>query len=123
MPVTARHDPATGIWTIEMRGTITREEVLEAATGMRQSASYEATQPRLWDASSTDPRQPIAASDLRAIAETAFAAKTGGRVAVLVGRDVDFGIARIYKAYSDSLPADVRIFRDREEALAFLTEG
>ena len=42
------------------------------------------------------------------------------RVAVYVERDLDFGILRVYEALSDSVPLDVRGFRDLDEAIHWL---
>ena len=44
-----------------------------------------------------------------------------GRVAVVANRDLEFGIARMMRAYvSELIEADLQIFRSREEAFGWL---
>ncbi len=43
-----------------------------------------------------------------------------GREAILVSRDVDFGQGRMVESYTDTSPFTLRVFRDRDEALAWL---
>jgi hypothetical protein len=45
-----------------------------------------------------------------------------GRCAVLAGSDVVFGLLRVYEAFSDGAPVTVRVFRDRNRALAWLKD-
>src|SRR5262245_38716971 len=46
--------------------------------------------------------------------------RTRGRVAVVVGSDLQFGLSRMGSAYSDSVGVDARGFRARDEALDWL---
>jgi hypothetical protein len=42
------------------------------------------------------------------------------RVALVVSRDIDFGLARMYEAYSQELPFDIQIFKDIKDAEQWL---
>lgn len=42
------------------------------------------------------------------------------RMAILVATDVGFGLARMYQTLSSEMNTEVRIFRDRDEAMAWL---
>jgi len=44
----------------------------------------------------------------------------GRRTAIVVARDVSFGEARIYQAYSEIADREIRVFRSFEEAAAWL---
>jgi hypothetical protein len=44
-----------------------------------------------------------------------------GRCAVLAATDVVFGLVRMYEAYSEGSPVEVRVFRAVDEAMAWLT--
>lgn len=44
----------------------------------------------------------------------------GYRVAVVAPRDVDYGLTRMFQAYMDGPPFDLKIFRDRSAAEAWL---
>ena len=45
------------------------------------------------------------------------------RWAILAARDVHFGLARMFEAYASNLPVEIRVFRDPEEAVAWLEPG
>ena len=64
--------------------------------------------------------------DLRVIAadiEKMTVVPAPGRCAVLAGSDVVFGLLRMYEAYSDGSPVEVRAFRDAAEARAWVDEA
>ena len=42
------------------------------------------------------------------------------RVALVVSRDMDYGLARMYEAYSQDLPVQIRIFDELEQAELWL---
>jgi hypothetical protein len=42
------------------------------------------------------------------------------RVAVIADKDVIYGLARVYEAFRDANPGEIRTFRAREEAEAWL---
>jgi hypothetical protein len=50
--------------------------------------------------------------------------RRGGRSAIVVEGDLNFGVARMMQSYAESreFPFEVRCFRDREEALKWLME-
>jgi hypothetical protein len=67
-------------------------------------------------------RTPTTADARRMVAfigerEAAFA---GSRWAIVVHRDVDFGMARMVEALAEDQPTTIRVFRDREEGLRWL---
>ena len=45
-----------------------------------------------------------------------------GRITFVAGKAVTFGMARMFAAYTDQLPFQVRVFYDPEEAEAWLAE-
>lgn len=50
-------------------------------------------------------------------------ARGGGMSAIVVSRDLDYGICRVFQAYADGLPWDTMVFRDLESALTWLGFG
>ena len=44
-----------------------------------------------------------------------------GRTAVVVSRDLHFGLARMYEMFSSDLPVEFVVFRDLEAATAWVT--
>jgi hypothetical protein len=61
-------------------------------------------------------------AEIRGAAEYigAYAPRVGGRVAVLVGSDVQFGLARMGSVFSEGVGVEAEVFRDEIRALAWL---
>ncbi|HEX7880904.1 MAG TPA: hypothetical protein VF720_15945 [Candidatus Eisenbacteria bacterium] len=79
---------------------------------------------RLWDFRHAD-LTAWTADDMRMFNETIMmneGATTKVRIAGLVARDVDFGVARLYESITkDSFPIEGAVFRDEAQAVAFVT--
>ena len=46
----------------------------------------------------------------------------GSRLAIVVDSDVAYGMSRVYEAWTAELNVDIRIFRDRDEAIKWLRQ-
>ncbi len=121
MPVAVTFDADSGIWVFELSGVVTPAEIRAAYDRMRRTPDFDPRAPRLWDARQTTSSQHYGSADLRHISR-----ETGSdvphRVAIVVARDVDFGLARMYEAFAeaDQQLAETFVFRDLGEALAWL---
>jgi hypothetical protein len=60
--------------------------------------------------------------EIRRVAEYIgpFAARVGGRVAVVASSDVHFGLSRLGSVYTEGVGVDAQVFRDVESAAAWL---
>jgi len=80
---------------------------------------------RLWDFRQAD-LTAWTADDMRMFNEMIMMNEGGGpkvRIAGLVARDVDFGVARMYESITkDSFPLEGAVFRDEAQAVAFVTD-
>ncbi len=79
---------------------------------------------RLWDYRNAD-LSKLTGYDLTNIVDV-VAEKEGGdtkvRVALVVGREVDYGVSRMYEVLAEArYPAEVAVFRDASEAEAWLS--
>ena len=66
------------------------------------------------------------ADQLRLVAERVTATRediTWGRCAIVVSRDVLFGLSRMFEVHTASVFEDSHVFRDRDEALEWLEAG
>lgn len=45
----------------------------------------------------------------------------GGKVAMVAGSDASYGMFRMWEMQREAMPYEVKVFRDRDEALAWLT--
>ncbi len=63
-----------------------------------------------------------AVADIRRVAEYVgpYAARVGGRLAVVASSDVHFGLSRLGSVYSEGVGVEAQIFRDPESAIAWL---
>jgi hypothetical protein len=78
----------------------------------------------LWDA--RDARPDVTADDVRWIVHFVARhreARGKGRSAVVTGRDVDYGMARIAQVHLEPLPIELAVFRELEEAERWLESG
>ena len=123
MAAEPRFDPEMGIWVIRLTGSVSVEDALEASRTIDASASPLRDAPRLWDARAVGEGPTVGSKDLRGLAAGPDAKEARGRVAVVVRRDVDFGLARMYEAYVAESPAELRVFREYSEAVAWLVSG
>jgi len=87
---------------------------------MYQSADYRPDAPRLYDVRRVE--DSIETRDLRSLAyrQDFIQAVDDARSAIVVARDVTFGIARMYQTWMDDQPVNVRIFHELDEARAWL---
>ena len=74
---------------------------------------------RLWDLRECDLNLP--SNELIELATIARSRDPdSGRGAILVGKDLTFGLLRIYKAFRESESNDVMVFRDEDEAIDWI---
>lgn len=124
--VTIHIDGVQGVATVILNGRVTGPVVARAIEHLKSFPRYRPGMPQLWDAVQADLSR-LTRADFRSIAR---AAKDSGsstrrtRVAVLVVREVDFGVARMFEMTegSDLLPA-IQVFRDPAAAMDWLGEG
>ncbi len=62
------------------------------------------------------------ADEIRRIADLmeSLDAPDGSRVALVAGGDLEYGVSRMYQAWADGADYRVAVFRDRDEAVAWL---
>lgn len=78
--------------------------------------------PALWDLRSAS-LSAITYSELSTMvhgAKAVLSSTPPGRTALLVARDVDFGVGRMYEALADGLPRKCRVFKSERDAVAWL---
>lgn len=121
MPAKVSLDFETGIWTIELTGALDAKEVAEAVGSMVRSPDYQRSAPRLYDVREVE--DSIETPDLRSLAHRPEFIDNveNARSAIVATRDLTFGIARMYQTWMDDQPVRVRVFRDVDEARAWLT--
>ena len=123
--VTIRIDEAQRLATVILTGRATAHGVVRAIRDLTSHPQYRPGIPKLWDARQAD-LSKLTRAEFRSIARAGRVSELstlGIRVAVLVTRPVDFGIARMFELSEgyDLLDA-LRVFRDPDAAIAWLTQ-
>lgn len=123
MPITTDFDPDTGLRVHVMTGRLTYAEVRDTLEELYARPDFDPTMNALWDlreAVLTD----ISSDDVRKIAQLVRGRPPIGvssRVALVVSRDADFGMARMYGAQLDgAAQSGFRVFRDVDEATTWV---
>jgi len=97
--------------------------VVDLIDTMLSHANWKPGTPRCYDISNMETGS-LTVDDIRRIAGFGGDRKDetgGGRVAVVVSRDLEFGLARMLTVYlSNLVESDYRVFRSRDEALDWL---
>lgn len=109
-------EPARGFVRLRVRGRLTMHD---AGRAQAEAIKTHAGLARLWDFREAD-LTAWSAEDMRSFDETARSREDGThrvRVAALVSRDVDYGLARMYELLSESGgPGERAVFRDEASA-------
>lgn len=124
--VTIHIDGVQRVATVILTGRVTGTVVARAIEHLQSFPRYRRGMPQLWDAVQADLSR-LTRGDFQTIVR---AAKGSGsprrqtRISVLVVKDVDFGVARMFELTegSDLLPT-IHVFRDPATAMAWLVEG
>lgn len=124
MAVTTRFDPEIGARVHRVNGPVHFPDIRRALKEVYEAEDYDPETPVLWDLREAD-ATPFSADDVRRLSE--FVAQyrrspAHSRAALLVSRDVDFGLARMYEQVHEiRATGEVAVFRDYDEAVAWLT--
>ncbi len=108
---------------VSLWGVVTVPELAKVFEDQRLRPECRDGLPRLWDVRDADVSQ-LTRPDFPGIGRTARTlglSAPGIRVAVVVSRDVDFGVGRMVESTEgETLPAAVLIFREHKAAMSWL---
>lgn len=122
MPYEVTVDDATGVVIVAVEGMLGFEEVCQGIRNVLETPGLSNDVRVLWDFRCGS-AAGLDAENLRAIAR--FEAerrprRTHFRLAFLVGRDIDFGLARMVGVFSEDEAIEQRVFRDHDEAWSWV---
>lgn len=124
MAVDISVDETSGIIVAKADGDLGANDIREGLVGVWQRPEFRTRARVLWDLRNANAAD-LPSSDLRNIA--AFESRGRPehppvRLAFLVARDVEFGLARMVGVFSEDHLIEQNVFRDDEEARRWLTE-
>jgi len=121
MPITAELDRAAGIWELTTGTSVTLQEISDLAL----ANEWEGVNRLLWDLRAVR-EAPESTGELREAADFVKEMRSvfeGGRVAIVVTSDLDFGLARMFQVFAEGSGVDYQIFRDLGTARGWLETG
>jgi hypothetical protein len=122
MPVDVTFNDKSGIWELLSRPPTDVDELIFALRSVYQELDVNRPLLLLWQGVEEAGLMDAAGIQrLRNFME-AERPSVSGRTALVAESDVNFGMARVAHAYSDGVIPNMRPFRDRDEAIAWLLE-
>ena len=125
MPMTTRFDLEAGVRFHTVTGEVTLELIREWLMGTYAHPDFVAGQHAVWDL--TEAQGSVSRKDIRCLAaavKEAFPGAEQVKVALIVSRDVHYGISRMYEQIlDDDAPIRIGVFRDQDAALNWLDDG
>jgi hypothetical protein len=116
-------DAGRRIVTITMSGKLSRDFVFAAFDEAVADTRYEPGMTRLWDFRDAD-LSDLPTSTIASMAKYSrkFSPEIRQvRVAFVVSRDLEFGLTRMFQAFTPDDAATVRVFRVYDEAVSWLS--
>lgn len=125
MPIATQIESATGLRIHKVTGSLTFTELRETLQALYASPDFRPEQNALWDLRDSV-LTTFTTAQVREIVEPVrshWGTRGAPRAALVVCRDADFGMARMYELQLDvEGTAEVRVFRDLEEARVWVLE-
>ena len=118
MPIEREWNPTTRTWVL------TTGEVFDLAeiADLVKEVEWNGATRYLWDLRGLQ-KGPDSSGELRQAVDIVQRTRelwAGSRTAILVTRDLDFGIARMFGAFAESVDVEYRVFRDERTAFEWL---
>ena len=120
--ISMRIDRSAGLVSYTCSGDITVEDFETAFEQRLEEPNFRPGMKVLWDCRNASISTLSNEKIQRIIEHNAKfqAARGDGMSAIVVSRDLDYGICRVYQPYTDGLPWDTMVFRDLAGALDWL---
>jgi hypothetical protein len=120
VPISVEWNPREELWTLTTGESFTLGEVADVV----RETDWGGCKRFLWDLrqlqsgpdSSTDIQHAV--DIVKGSEQTWF----GSRAAIVVGRELDFGIARMFQIYAEGASIEYRVFRELDSAVSWLLD-
>ena len=123
MAITSHIDQASGLVSLTVQGSVDGAMIKQALQGIVEDPRFRRGADMLWDFSNASGLNPSgdAIQDLvRFVGSLKEKRGSGYHVALVTQGDLEYGFARMYEAYAESLPFSVKVFRQIDEATQWL---
>ncbi len=119
MSVKSTIDPNTGVIVHKATEQLSMPDLLGALDRITGHPLFQPGANALWDLSEVTVADADAKEFRELVVEVCKSIEgrgTGYKVAIVVPRDVDYGVARMYEAYASELPIELRVLRSSGDA-------
>ncbi len=123
MSLEVQIDPSTGTATMTVSGKFTLDVATQAIQRLLDHTDFREGSDVLWDLRTAEIPDAAREDMLRLVGFVEERQPKRGadyRVAIVVSSDYHYGLARMYQAYADALPANIMVFRGLGEAAEWL---
>ena len=117
-------DADVGIAVQKLSGAMTAVDVVDAQRNLYVAMGVHPKLPCLWDVTEGDVAATMDWTGMKLAVEGSEAIwdrMRGGRTAILVADEADFGMGRMYATLAENMPREIRVFYSRPDAIAWLT--
>jgi hypothetical protein len=121
MSISREWDPLTLVWRIKPGESFDFSQLSDLVN----EPDWKGARRYLWDLRNLE-QGPESATEIRGAAglvERSQELWAGSRVAVVVSRDLDFGLTRMFSAFAEEISVEYHAFRDEASALAWLGDA
>jgi len=123
MPVHCTYNADNNYLECVVEGALTIDVFETTLKGLLNSNEYPPDVDTLWDLRNYDFSAVDAETQRRWVAIRKEHPERGNaKMAILVNSDMNFGKSRMYEMWSSGLPQQMRVFRDYQEAQAWLLD-
>jgi hypothetical protein len=122
MRVDRKVDAEERVVTLTVSGEIGDPDLLELALGVENDPEVKPDFSLLVDLRDADGRD-VTGAGVRELAKRPFALSPASRRGIVVPSELSFGMARVYEALREAQGGAIRVFRDYEEAVRWVTTG
>jgi len=106
-------------------GTVDCDDIIQSLSEVYRDENYDNSLHALWDFRNCS--ADLSAEDMQKIIAHSRKARgrpAQGKIALVVNRDLEFGLARMYEMLSEpELPRQLMVFKDYETALVWIQAG
>lgn len=124
MPIHFHYDKEKQALYGTFEGTLTVDEILETLKQITTSDEYPPEVPALWDLRKLD--FSAIESEFRnnlISMRSQFPERGSAKIACVANSDLAYGMTRMYQTYSSGMPQAMMVFRDFDEAEAWLLDN
>ena len=124
MPISYRIDPERNLVLVEGSGVVTDDDLIEFRSSMVNDPLFQSDMKELSDFRSVERHEHNREGYNKFIEqEKSYASLLGDyHIAIVTGSDLHFGFSRLYQAHVVEVLPHVNVFRDMDEAKAWLFE-